>query len=61
MQNKDLEKYLEEKMTDEQRGALYVNLALAYIQTMNNINERYLGMLKETTKTLKMINKKLSR
>ncbi|MEK9186337.1 MAG: hypothetical protein AAB885_01990 [Patescibacteria group bacterium] len=61
MQKPDLEKYLTEEMSNEQKGALHVNLALVYLQTLNNINERYLEMLKETTETLKRISKKIEK
>lgn len=56
-----LQKFLEKPMSNEAKGALYVNLALVYLKTANEINRRYLEMLQDTTKTLELINKKLSR
>ena len=55
----DLQKFLEKPMSDEQKGALYVNLALIYLKTVNDVNQRYLDALQDTTKALELIDKKL--
>jgi hypothetical protein len=51
-----IDSYLSAEVTAEEKGAMYMAMASAYMEMQNRINERYADILEENTAELKRMD-----